>query len=221
MHIGYTYVTEIKTSRKTLYYGGKKLSPEFVSGYMGSGRVVRLIKRSGKGGLSVRVHAWHSTLEEMNAAERRLISDLRAQHGKRCVNINDGGDGFNPDTSAMIENTPTMKQRRVAGITAAWDCEQMRAAAKARAEQQLEDDERRRKFIEASHSLEAKRKQTETRRKLWATEEFRAKMVNGNKSPERRANVSLGQTLAWQDPVKRAKRIAALAATRERRKAAS
>lgn len=212
---GYTYITTIKTKRHTLIYGGKKRSAKFLQNYFGSGRVVRLIKKSGKAELNVELVGWHKTLDELNTAERKLISELRSAYGKHCVNINDGGDGFNPETSAMIENTPTLKQRRVAGITAAWKCEKRREAAKAYAEKQFANDERRRKFIEASHSSEAKKKQTETRRKLWATEEFRSKMVNGNKSPERRANVSLGQTLAWQDPEIRARRMAAMKAARD------
>lgn len=114
-----------------------------------------------------------------------------------------------------------MKRRRVAAITKAWDCDEMRAAAKARAEQQFEDNERRRKFIEASHSPEALRKQTEARRKMWADPEYRARRVAFNQTPEMCKSISRGQAAAWADPVKRAKRIAALAAARERRKAAS
>lgn len=211
MAIGYTYITEIKTGRRTLYYGGRKTAKKFIPNYFGSGRVVKLIKKTGKAQLAVYLHSWHETPAELDIAERDLISLLRATHGKLCVNVNDGGDGFNSKTSALIEKTPSMKARRVAAIKNAWSDER-RAAAADRARNALKNEEFRKAFFGASSKPEARERQSRRNRDKWQNDhEFRRQFLSVVQSEPNRRVISEGQTKAWKDEAIRARRSASIA----------
>lgn len=211
MRFGYTYITEIKTSRRILYYGGKKTASEFRPKYFGSGRVVKLIRRTGKAELSVILHAWHETLEELNEAEKRLIADLRSMHGKACVNVNHGGDGFTPEMSRIVQNTPTFRAKRDAARRKFWEDPEARKAAAKRALATIDrHPEIKVAFLRSAHTPEARRKGREANARLWKDPEHRAARVAVLQSEERRKAVSVGQTAAWLDPEIRARRGGAL-----------
>lgn len=210
MRTGYTYITEIKTSRRTMYYGGKKLSGEFIPSYFGSGKVVKTIKRTGKAVLSVTLHAWHESQDEINAAEKELIARLRQEHGKLCVNINDGGDGFDSEMSRRIENTPSMKARRVDAIKKAWTQDRREAAAE-RSREMLKNETHKQAFISGGLSLGAREKRSKIRTAKWRDDDaFKTKMLSVLKSDHNRSAISNGQKLAWKDPDIRKRRSTAL-----------
>lgn len=212
MQIGYTYVTVIKTGRKTLYYGGKKTATEFVPGYFGSGRVVKTLRRTGKAKCTVSVNAWHNSLLEINAAERQLIADLRAKYGKSCVNINHGGDGFTPEMSNLVKNTPSFRAKRDANRRKFWENPNARKAAAERTLERLKHSpEIIAAFVKATHTPEAREKGRKTNATLWLDPAHRAKRVAVLKSENRCKAVSAGQTEAWKDPEIRKRRASALA----------
>jgi hypothetical protein len=109
---GYVYLTRAVTPKAVLWYVGQRSSPKKDPKYFGSGKVIhRLLKKYGSHTLQTEVMGWANTLDELNALEIRLIAWARAEYGKYCINIANGGQSF---TSADIKRAlsyPSVRAR--------------------------------------------------------------------------------------------------------------
>lgn len=91
-----TYIVKVKTPKGVFWYGGKHesyfLNPK-MDKYPGSGKILWNIYR--KYGMYYKIR-WSSSFGSRAKSyemERHLIKDLRAKHGKNCLNILPGGQG--------------------------------------------------------------------------------------------------------------------------------
>lgn len=91
-----TYIVRVKTPKGVFWYGGKHesyfMDPK-KDRYPGSGKILWNIYK--KYGLNYKIK-WSKSFgsrEKSYEMERLLIKDLRAKHGKRCLNILPGGQG--------------------------------------------------------------------------------------------------------------------------------
>jgi hypothetical protein len=115
---GYVYLTRIQTSKAVLWYAGKKHRREFDPTYFGSGNVViRVLKKYGPSVCKTRAVAWAVTADDLNSLERALVASVRRKHGRKCVNISEGGEGFTPGMSRLMWSKPHTRNRMLKALS--------------------------------------------------------------------------------------------------------
>ncbi|MBO5477363.1 MAG: hypothetical protein J6A15_06410 [Clostridia bacterium] len=185
--IGYIYKTTNNINGKV--YIGKKESSMYIDSYYGSGKIIkRAIKKYGIDNFTNEIIYKSNTIDDLNANEKRLISEYKEKYGSNCYNIAAGGDGGNVFRYADQKTKDNFSKK-------------MEIINK----QRCSSDSFKEKISIANKmrysNEDIRREHSEKIKKAWSSDVLRAKqseiLIEVNKRDEVRANKSKAMREVW------------------------
>lgn len=146
--IGYIYKTTNKINNKV--YIGKHESSIYDPRYLGSGVILlKALNRYGTDAFTNEVLLEAETIDELNDAEKRLISEYKTQYGDNCYNIAEGGTGGNVHRYGTEEQYKAFVDKMTEINSKRCKTEKFRKQISVATSSRYEDPEERRKTGEA------------------------------------------------------------------------
>lgn len=158
------------------------------SGYGGSGKVIQAARRvHGDSAFRWRLLEVVPAGMDWEAAERRWVAWGREQHGERCRNLANGGEGLDSETMREL-----------------WECPQRRQRVSEASREQWKDPEYRERISEAVRAQwqdpNYRERLSEARRTRWQDPEHRKRIQDVLRNPEYRERISEERREMWKDP---------------------
>lgn len=190
-----TYIVEFSTSTGIKYYAGQRTSkyPDPKDDpYTGSGNVIRHAKKK-YGPECIKSIQWfdHADKAEMNTAEVQLITECKAKHGSKCVNIA-GGGYTNPLEYATEEQKAEVAAKKSVAMKESCARPEVRERKSAASKEANARPEVKARRSAAQNRPEVKAKRSAAMKEAWADPEVRERKSAAQNRPEVRERKSAG-----------------------------
>lgn len=154
------------------------------SGYGGGGKVIQAARRAhGDSAFRWRLLEVVPAGMDWEAAERRWVAWGREQHGERCRNLANGGEGLDSETVKELWERPEYRYRLEAANRERWDDPEYRQRMSAGRRTLWEDPEYRERALRSLRTIwespQQRERTAESSRAMWDNPETRAASHRG------------------------------------------
>lgn len=175
------------------------------SGYGGSGKVIRAARRAhGDSAFRWRLLEVVPAGMDWEAAERRWVTWGREQHGERCRNLANGGEGLDSETVKELWERPEYRYRLEAANRERWDDPEYRQRMSAGRRTLWEDPEYRERALRSLRNPECRERMSEATRRLWDIPEHRERISESSRTlwenPQHRERIAESSRAMWDNP---------------------